>query len=100
MLLGAPPAAIAGHAARPNIVVIYMDDVSPHDGRLWSDPTLTPTLYNYFVAHGLHFQNSVGETPLCCPGRAGLLTGLHTHNHGVISNNALLFHPGMTSARR
>ncbi len=95
VLMGAPPAAIAGQASRPNIVVIYMDDVSPHDGRLWSDPTLTPTLYNYFVARGLHFQNSVGETPLCCPGRAGLLTGLHTHNHGVISNNALLFHPGM-----
>ena len=72
-----------------------MDDVSPHDGSLWSNPNITPTLYNRFVDRGLHFQNSVGETPLCCPGRAGLLTGLHTHNHGVTYNNGHLFHPAM-----
>ena len=24
-----------------------------------------------------------GETPTCCPGRAGFLTGLHTHHHGA-----------------
>ena len=80
---------------RPNIVVIYMDDVSPHDGSLWSNPELTPTLYERFATQGLHFQNAIGETPVCCPGRAGLLTGLHTHNHGVIRNDARLFDPGM-----
>src|SRR5437870_4988603 len=43
---------------RPNIVVFYMDDVAPHDGRLWAggtdpapvnDPARTPNIYNYFV---------------------------------------------------
>lgn len=78
---------------KPNIVVFYLDDVAPNDGRLWADPDITPALYDLFVAHGVHFPNAIGETPLCCPGRAGLLTGLHTFNHGVIVNDARLFNP-------
>lgn len=105
-LFGAPPAIGADDSAappnssrsssrapQPNIVVFYLDDVNPHDGRLWSDPTLTPTLYDLFVAHGTHLPNAIGETPLCCPARGGLLTGLHTHNHGVKENDVRLFNP-------
>lgn len=106
-LLGAPVALGADHpqgdrvgsgtsqvdAAKPNIVVIYLDDTNPHDGRLWSDPEITPTLYDMFVAHGVQFENAVVETPLCCPGRAGLLTGLHTYNHRVFKNDIRLFNP-------
>jgi arylsulfatase A-like enzyme len=92
----AVPAVTSAEApSRPNIVVLYLDDVSPHDGRLWNDPDLTPTVYDRFVAHGVDFTNSIGETPLCCPGRSGFLTGLHTHNDLVTRNNAALFHPGM-----
>lgn len=98
-LLGVPTALAdlvpVDPPAQPNIVVFYMDDVSPHDGGLWSNPDLTPTLHDLFIAHGIHFTNSIGETPLCCPGRVGLLTGLHTHNHGVIVNDGRLFRPKM-----
>ena len=105
-----PPGALAGPAAPPdreitpgprpgpvtqspaeqppNIVVIYLDDVNPHDGRLWSDPELTPTLHDLFVAHGISFPRAIAETPLCCPARGALLTGLHTHNHNVKVNHA------------
>jgi len=78
---------------KPNIVMIYLDDLNPMDGRLWNDPAITPTLYDTFVAHGVQFNNAVAETPLCCPARAGLLTGLHTHNHGVTYNDIRLFNP-------
>jgi arylsulfatase A-like enzyme len=83
----------AAATTKPNIVVFYMDDVNPHDGRLWDDPTRTPTIYDHFIAHGTHFANSIGETPLCCPGRAGFLTGLHSANHGVLHNDAREFNP-------
>jgi arylsulfatase A-like enzyme len=79
--------------SRPNIVVFYLDDVAPHDGRLWSDPARTPALHDTFIAHGTDFRNAFGETPLCCPGRVSLLTGLHTHNHGVYENDPKLFMP-------
>ena len=80
-------------ATPPNIVVFYLDDTNPHDGRLWNDPARTPTIYDRFIAHGVQFTNAIGETPLCCPGRAGFLTGLHTINHGVLHNDARLFNP-------
>lgn len=79
--------------SQPNIVVFYLDDTAPLDGRLWGDPSLTPEIYDLFVAHGVHFSNAIGETPLCCPARATLLTGLHTHNTGVKENDVRLFYP-------
>jgi arylsulfatase A-like enzyme len=83
-------------ATKPNIIVFYVDDVPPTDGRLWNNPALTPNLYNLFTARGIKFNKSIGETPLCCPGRTGLLTGLHTHNTGVLVNDARLFDPRET----
>ena len=86
-------------AEPPNIVMFYLDDVSPHDGRLWNDPARTPAIYNTFVAHGIRFSHAYGEDPLCCPGRASLLTGLHTHNNGVNENDARLFSPQVSVAK-
>ena len=92
------PGAVAGEPeGPPNIVMIYMDDVSAMKGaakRLWDDPAITPTITNTFVKHGIEFTNAIGETPLCCPGRGSLLTGQHTINHGVLRNEGQLFNPG------
>jgi N-acetylglucosamine-6-sulfatase len=101
-LLGLPAAGAGPVRAaddRPNIVVVYLDDAAPHDGRLWSIPELTPTLARHFVQQGIHFPNAIVEDPLCCPGRANLLTGLHTHNNGVNSNHARKFNPSVHVGR-
>src|SRR5215210_3247209 len=92
--VGASP-SFASAAGRPNIVLIYLDDVAPHDGRLWNDPARTPNLQEQFVSHGVTFENAIGETPLCCPGRVDMLTGLHGHNSGVTRNFAPMFDPSM-----
>ena len=73
-LVGASAARAQAEDPRPDIVVIYLDDVSPHDGRLWSEPERTPTLANLFVQTASTFSSAFGETPLCCPGRAATLT--------------------------
>jgi N-acetylglucosamine-6-sulfatase len=80
---------------RPNIVILMLDDVSPHDGRLWEH---LPTIRRTFVRQGVEFTDFHGETPTCCPGRVAFLTGLHTDHHGVRWNNGRLFRPGMTIA--
>lgn len=85
---------------RPNIVVFYLDDVSPHDGRLWTDPDRTPNLHEQFVAHGVRFDRAVGETPMCCPGRANTLTGIHTQSTGVTENDVSPFDPSMHVGRQ
>ena len=94
-IISPAPAAARSAAVHqpPNIVVIYIDDVPPHDGRLWSDPELTPTLYDRFVDKGIRFPNAIAENPLCCPARGNLLTGLHTHNNRLNSNHARKLNP-------
>jgi arylsulfatase A-like enzyme len=78
--------------------MFLLDDTNPMDGRLWNNPSLTPTLYDKFVAHGTFFPNAIDDTPLCCPARATLLTGLHSFNHGVTVNNVQLFNPSESIA--
>jgi arylsulfatase A-like enzyme len=63
---------------RPNIVVILTDD-QPAEGTLEVMPETT----DWFQEDGVRFTNAVATTPLCCPSRASIMTGLHTHHHGV-----------------
>lgn len=81
---------------RPDIIVLYLDDVDPHDARLWRHEQRTPTLARLFHRSGVRFTSAVTETPLCSPGRAALLTGLHTAGHGVTQNVAAPFDPRVT----
>jgi arylsulfatase A-like enzyme len=57
-----------------------------------------PNIRRTFVDHGIRFSDAHGETPTCCPGRAGFLTGLHTHHHGTYKTDGSLFRPGETIA--
>jgi arylsulfatase A-like enzyme len=90
----APPGADPS-SPRPDIVVFILDDIPPLDGRMW---TKLPNIERLFVKQGVEFTDAHGETPTCCPGRAGFLTGLHTHHHGTFRTDGSLFQPGMTIA--
>ena len=100
MLLGGaaagPPSAEAGTPPdRPDILILLLDDLPTVDGRMWKH---LPNIRDAFIRHGAQFRNVYAETPVCCPGRAALLTGLHTHNHGVDRNDGRLFDPSMSLA--
>ncbi len=97
-VLGTPAASAeepTTTTAQPNIVVFYIDDAAPHDGRLWNDPARTPNIVERFYDNGFEFTNAIVENPLCCPARGNFLTGLHTHNNGVVANDARLFDPSV-----
>ena len=68
--------------AQPNIVFIYTDDqdYSSFNRRVM------PHTFADIVDHGSDFTNYYDATPLCCPARAGVLTGQYGHNNGVLSN--------------
>jgi len=73
---------------RWNFVVILTDDQTfdsiPHD------PPVMPYLQSRTGDpndHWIVFRNGFENTPLCCPARATLLTGLYAHNHGVLDND-------------
>lgn len=83
-----PAGTTAERDPRWNFVVIITDDQSvdsiPHD----------PPVMPYLQAatgdpddHWIVFRNGFVNTPICCPSRATMLTGLHSHHHGVRTND-------------
>jgi N-acetylglucosamine-6-sulfatase len=97
VVLGAGPAVAVDppNASRPNVVVVIVDDHPALDGRL---ERFMPEVRSLFLEGGVTFSDFHSESPLCCPARAGFLTGQHTHNHHVFSNNSRLFDPAMSIA--
>lgn len=71
----------------PNIVLIVTDDQSY--GTLPSTTPGMPWLQSQISdpdGHWSWFPNAFVNTPLCCPSRASILTGLYSHNTGVRDN--------------
>lgn len=63
-----------------DIVLILTDDQRPETMQYM------PRTLSLIAQQGVTFTNAFASTPLCCPSRASILTGLYTHNHGVITN--------------
>jgi arylsulfatase A-like enzyme len=68
---------------RPNIVMILVDDL---DEVITPYLEVMPNLKNLIVSRGVKFSNTFAPAPVCCPARAGILTGLYPHNNGVWTN--------------
>jgi len=100
-LFAAPPAvnAEAGGARgeqpatagqRPNIVFIFSDDhslqtIGAYNWRLSEfcrEHEITPNI-DRLAREGALFENSYCGNSICAPSRASVLTGLHSHAHGV-----------------
>ncbi len=90
-----PPPSEDPRSPRPDIVAIVLDDIPPLDGRMWE---ALPNIRRTFVRQGLEFTDAHSETPTCTPGRAGLLTGQHTHHHGAYRTDGSVFDPSATVA--
>ncbi len=90
-----PPAAAAGPPsppAKPNIVMVMSDDQTMDTLRSMPFLTSKPG------GHWIEFTNAFDNTPLCCPTRATILTGLYPHHHGVQGNSGGNFNDDSTLA--
>ncbi len=67
--------------SRPNILLIITDDQEKTSMRAMSQSL------KLFKHHGVSFNHGYVTTPLCCPARASMFSGLYAHNHGIITNN-------------
>jgi N-acetylglucosamine-6-sulfatase len=67
-------------AVGPNVVLIVADDMRADS--LWVMPAL-----GRLADRGVTFTHAFATTPLCCPSRASILTGLYARHHGVLTND-------------
>lgn len=74
-------ATTAIEAARPNIVVIMVDDMGFSDIGPYGSEIATPHL-DALAENGVRFSQFY-NTGRCCPTRASLLTGLYSHQSGI-----------------
>ncbi len=88
-------------ARRPNVVFVLSDDhslqtIGAYGGRLADfcrQQNVTPNL-DRLAARGGLFVNGFCGNSLCSPSRASILTGLHSHAHGV-TNLDMPLRPGL-----
>ncbi len=81
-------AAARGGAPAPNIVLVMTDDQALSQ----VGPEYMPRVTKLLADHGTTFENAFLTTPLCCPSRAGLLTGQYGHNNGVLTSSYHYLH--------
>lgn len=67
---------------RPNVIVVMTDDQTVSQ----LTPKTMPATWNLLAKAGTRFTDSFVTSPLCCPSRAGFLTGSYVHNHRVFDN--------------
>lgn len=83
ILLLSVGAALSDANKRPNFVVIITDDQD-----VVMDGMKPMKNVNRFIGtEGVTFTNSYTTSPICCPSRASILTGLYVHNHLTHNNS-------------
>lgn len=79
-------AAVAAHAddqtARPNILWISCEDISPHLGCYGDAQATTPHL-DRLAAEGVRYTHAFACHGVCAPSRTGIITGMHPISLGA-----------------
>lgn len=75
-------------SARPNVIVIVVDDLRYDEFGAGGHPYLETPNIDRLAEEGAMFTDAFHVVPLCSPNRASLLTGQYPSRHGIIDNVA------------
>lgn len=77
--------ATAQSADKPNILLVYVDDLGFGDLGSYGHPVLQTPNIDSLAVDGLRFTANYSPSALCSPSRAGLLTGRTPYRTGIKS---------------
>ncbi len=87
----AVPGAGAADAERPNIVIIFADDLGYGDLSCYGHPTIRTPHLDRMAGEGMRFTQFYSAAPICTPSRAALLTGRLPIRNGMCGGRGVLF---------
>jgi arylsulfatase A-like enzyme len=77
-------ASVVAHSAdRPNVVIIYGDDVGYGDVGAYGSKLIPTPNIDKLASEGLMFTDGHCSAATCTPSRFSMLTGIHGFRHGV-----------------
>lgn len=78
------------NAGKPRNVIFVLSDDHRYDfmGFTGKVPWLKTPAMDKMAEEGVHLQNAFVTTSLCSPSRASILTGMYSHAHTVVDNQA------------
>ena len=84
----------AVHAeSKPNVVVIYADDLGYGDLACFGHPTIKTPHLDQMAEEGMKFTQFYSAAPVCTPSRAALLTGRYPIRSGMCSDKRRVLFP-------
>jgi arylsulfatase A len=85
-------------AAKPNFIIIFMDDMGYNDLGSYGSQTIKTPNIDQLAKEGKRFTNFMVASPVCSPSRAALLTGCYPkrvglHKHVLFPTSDYGLHP-------
>jgi arylsulfatase A len=84
-------ASASAQSSRPNVIIIYADDLGYGDLSCYGSPVIRTPQLDRMAAEGLRFTDFYSGAEVCTPSRAALLTGRYALRSGMATGRRVLF---------
>ena len=81
---GVAAAMAAGKRARPNVVMIVVDDLNDYVTGMGGHPQAKTPHMAKLAASGVQFRRAYSNNPICAPSRGSFFTGIYPHTSRMI----------------